>query len=98
MIASARYQRALAPLAVACPASETDRTARSTKNSPIPATTARASVRVVSTNSGMTAGQAAEPGLTDSTPTMAQSGRENSHIAAGSTMRHRARRAARTAR
>jgi len=43
----------------------------------------RASVRIVRTTSGITAGHACEPGLAIVTPTSAQSGRDNSHIAAG---------------
>ena len=56
------------------------------KKRPIPMTMASASVRTVSTNSGMTAGQACDPGLTRSTPTTAHSGRSSSHIAAGATI------------
>ena len=41
---------------------------------------------MVTTSSGMTAGQAAEPGFTDSTPTNQHSGRDNSHISTGPTM------------
>ena len=52
----------------------------------MPATIASPAVRAVRTKSGMTAGQACEPGLTDSTPTKPHNGRENSHIAAGSMM------------
>ena len=40
----------------------------------------------VRTISGMTAGQACDPGLTDSTPTNAHSGRGRSHSTAGTTM------------
>ena len=56
------------------------------KKRPMPTTIASAAVRAVRTNSGMTAGQACEPGLTDSTPTKAHSGRWSSHIAAGATI------------
>ena len=53
---------------------------------PTATTTTRAMVCEVRTISGMTAGQACDPGLTDSTPTNAHSGRWRSHIAAGMTM------------
>ena len=56
------------------------------KKRPIPTTIARPAVRAVRTKSGMTAGHACEPGLTDSTPTKAHNGRWSSHIAAGATI------------
>ena len=56
---------------------------RITSSRPTPATMATAAVRRVSTASGMTAGQACDPGLTDSTPTIAHSGRSSSHRMAG---------------
>ena len=57
--------------------------ARTRKKRPTIAAIARPAVRAVSTKLGMTAGQACEPGLTDSTPTIAQSGRLKSHSTAG---------------
>jgi hypothetical protein len=62
----------------------TNRQARTTN--PTTAMTASAAVRTVSTKSGMTAGQAAEFGLTESTPTIAHSGRSSTHNAAGATI------------
>jgi hypothetical protein len=50
---------------------------------PAPATSVSARVRTVSTNCGITAGQAAEFGLTESTPTIAHSGRSRIHSNAG---------------
>jgi len=46
-----------------------------TRTRPTPTLIARAAVRRVRVNWGMTAGHACEPGLTDSTPTRAHSGR-----------------------
>ena len=54
-----------------------------TNSRPTPATMATPAVRRVSTKSGMTAGHACDPGLTDSTPTNAHSGRWKSHSSAG---------------
>ena len=54
---------------------EDDRSGRRRRRPPGPPSAASA------TKSGMTAGQACEPGLTDSTPTIAHSGRWRSHIA-----------------
>ena len=47
---------------------------------------ATAAVRSVSVASGMTAGQACDPGLTESTPTIAHNGRSRSHRIAGPEM------------
>ena len=51
--------------------------------SPITSTIASPAVCAVSVKSGMTAGQACDPGFTRSTPTKAQMGRLSSHISAG---------------
>ena len=60
--------------------------ARPRTTTPTTTTPSRARERTVTTSSGMTAGQACEPGLTDCTSTNQHSGREKTHIRAGPTM------------
>jgi len=55
-------------------------------SSPAPAISVNAAALTVRTNCGITAGQAAELGLTESTPTIAHSGRSRIHSNAGATI------------
>ena len=68
------------------PSRSSRRTAQPSTMAPITSTISSPTERTVMVRSGMTAGHACDPGLTDCTPTNAHSGRDRIHIAAGPTI------------